>query len=87
MAKTPSAAKRARQTERRTLINRRIDSEVKSSLKGVRAALKSGNKSEAQESARRFVSILDKAVKTGNVHKNAAARHKSAMGKALASLS
>lgn len=87
MANTPSAAKRARQTERRTLINRRTLSAVKNSLKSVREAVKSGKKSEAETAVRHFVSTLDKAVKGGNVHRNTAARHKSALGKALASLS
>jgi small subunit ribosomal protein S20 len=86
MANTPSAAKRARQSERRTLVNRRIVSYVKNSLKSAREALKSGNKVEAQNAAQRFVSALDKAVKSGNVHRNSAARHKSVIGKALASL-
>ncbi|MEY2598068.1 MAG: hypothetical protein RLZZ244_2901 [Verrucomicrobiota bacterium] len=86
MANTPSAAKRARQTERRTLINRRTLSAVRNQLKQVREALKAGNKVEAQGVANRFVSTLDKAVKTGNVHKNTASRHKSAISKALAGL-
>ncbi len=87
MANTPSAAKRARQTVRRTSVNRRILSSVKNSLKGAREALKVGKKAEALEAASRFVSELDKAVKSGNVHRNAAARHKSILGKALAALS
>ena len=69
------------------MVNRQISSSVKNSLKVAREALKSGNKSQAQEANRRFVSALDKAVKSGNVHRNAAARHKSAFSKALASLS
>lgn len=86
MANTPSAAKRARQTERRTLINRRTLSTVKNSLKVVREVLKAGNKEQAKAAAQQFVSVLDKAVKRGNVHRNAAARHKSHLGKALAAL-
>ena len=86
MANTPSAAKRARQTERRTLINRRTVSIVKNQIKQVREALKSGVKATAQTAANEFVSVLDKAVKTGNVHRNTANRHKSAIGKALAGL-
>ena len=86
MANTPSAAKRARQTERRTLVNRRTISSVRNQLREVREALKSGNKSVAQAAASRFVSTLDKAVKKGNVHRNTASRHKSSIGKALSGL-
>ena len=83
MANTKSAAKRARQTERRTLVNRRSISAVKNSLKAVRAALKAGNKDEAKVLAQAFVSTVDKAAKNGRVHKNSANRHKSALNRAL----
>ncbi len=86
MANTKSAAKRARQTERRTLNNRRALTMVKSQLKSVRAALASGNKETAKLAAQSFVSVLDKAVKSGRVHSNSAARHKSNVSKALAQL-
>lgn len=86
MANTKSAAKRARQTARRTLANRRSLTAVKTQLKKVRAALQSGKKEDAQATAREFISTIDKAVKTGRVHRNAAARHKSTLNKALAGL-
>ncbi len=86
MANTPSAAKRARQTERRTLINRRSLTAVKNQLKAVREALRSGNKEAASAAAAHCVSTLDKAVKTGNVHRNSANRHKSTINKALLAL-
>jgi small subunit ribosomal protein S20 len=86
MANTKSAAKRARQTERRTLNNRRALTMVKSQLKSVRVALASGNKETAKAAAQSFVSALDKAVKSGRVHSNSAARHKSNVSKALAQL-
>ena len=86
MANTPSAAKRARQTERRSLINRRTLTSVKNQLKAVREALKTGKKDVAHAAAIEFVSTLDKAVKTGNVHRNTASRHKSAVNRALVAL-
>ncbi len=86
MANTKSAAKRARQTGRRTLTNRRAITAVKSSLKDTRAAIKTGKKDEAQASAKTFVSNVDKAAKTGRIHKNAANRHKSRVARALAAL-
>jgi small subunit ribosomal protein S20 len=52
----------------------------------VRVALASGNKETAKAAAQSFVSALDKAVKSGRVHSNSAARHKSNVSKALAQL-
>ena len=86
MANTKSAAKRARQTERRTTINRRALSAVKNQLKSARAAIQGANKESAKSIAQQFVSTIDKAVKMGRVHRNTASRHKSALNKALAGL-
>jgi small subunit ribosomal protein S20 len=86
MANTKSAAKRARQNERRTLVNRRSLTAVKNQLKGVRDALKGGNKEAATAAAHRFISTIDKAVKAGRIHRNASSRHKSRLDSALAKL-
>lgn len=86
MANTKSAAKRARQTVRRTTINRRALTAVKNQLKHVRSTIKGGDKDAAKGAAQAFASTIDKAVKTGRVHRNAAARHKSAMNRALSKL-
>jgi len=87
MANIKSAAKRARQTVRITAANRSALSLVKSRLKKVRTALKEGKKAEATEAARAFISIIDKAAKTGRVPKNRANRHKARINKAVAALS
>ena len=86
MANTKSAAKRARQTVTRTLANRRTATAVKNNLKKVRAAIAAGNKTAATAAAQTFISSIDKAVKTGRVHRNSASRHKSTIDKALAKL-
>ena len=86
MANTKSAAKRARQTERRSLVNRRSLTAVKNQLKSARDAVKGGNKETAKTAAQRVVSSVDKAVKAGRLHRNAASRHKSRLDKALAKL-
>jgi small subunit ribosomal protein S20 len=86
MANTKSAAKRARQTTRRTLVNGRALTAVKNSLKAVRAAIKAGKKDEARTLIQAFASTVDKAAKTGRIHKNAANRHKSNVARALAAL-
>lgn len=86
MANTKSAAKRARQTERRTLTNRRALTAVKNQLKNFRSVIGGKSKAAAAAAAKEFISTIDKAAKTGRVHRNAADRHKSAINKALAKL-
>lgn len=87
MANTKSAAKRARQTVVRTAANRRASSLVKSRLKRARGDIKGGKKEGAVSTARAFFSTVDKAVKSGRVHKNKANRLKSRLNKALVALS
>ena len=84
MANTKSAAKRARQTTRRTATNRRTLTAVKSRLKGAREALAGADKAKAKAAAVAVVSSLDKAAKTGRIHRNAANRLKSKLAKSLA---
>jgi small subunit ribosomal protein S20 len=84
MANTKSAAKRARQTTRRTAINKRSLTGVKNQLKSVRAALKGGKEDVIKTASTSFVSALDKAAKAGRIHRNAANRHKSRLAKARA---
>ena len=86
MANTKSAAKRARQNTRRTAVNKRSLSAVKNQLKTVRGAIKAGKKDDAKAAASKFISSIDKAVKAGRVHRNAANRHKSRLNKAQAKL-
>ncbi len=84
MANTKSAAKRARQTKTRTLQNRRALSNVKSKLKTVRAAIGAGKLDDANAGLPSLVSALDRAVKTGRLHRNAANRRKSRLARLLA---
>lgn len=86
MANTKSAAKRARQTGRRTLHNRRALTNVKSQVKQVRAMIGAKNKEAAKAAFKEVVSSLDRAAKTGRIHKNAANRKKSRLNKVLATL-
>ena len=86
MANTKSAAKRARQNTRRTAVNKRSLTAVKNQLKAVRGAIKGGKKDAVKAAASQFVSSIDKAVKAGRIHRNAANRHKSRLNKAQAKL-
>jgi small subunit ribosomal protein S20 len=70
MANTKSAAKRARQTQRRTLRNRRVISRLRTLGKGARAS-----NAKPDDLAALF-SAIDKAAKRGIIHRNAANRRK-----------
>ena len=72
-----SADKRMRQSEGRRAINRSNRTRVRSQIRKLRAALTSGNATELGKLLPATVSIIDKAVQNGSLHKNAAARHKS----------
>ena len=83
MANHYSALKRARQTETRTARNRGNRSRMRSALRDLREALTSGNKESATQAYSSAVSVLDKSVKKGTLHKNTASRYKSRLGKRL----
>jgi small subunit ribosomal protein S20 len=72
-----SAEKRMRQSERRRLINRNNRTKLRTSMKKLRTALDGGDGKTASGLLPITVSEIDKAVKKGALHRNAAARHKS----------
>lgn len=83
MANTYSSLKRIRVTERRTEINRKRKSRMRTQIKAFRALL-AEKKAEAAEAALpETYSLIDKAAKQGVIKKNAAARYKSRLTKAL----
>jgi small subunit ribosomal protein S20 len=86
MANTKSAAKRARQTVTRSKQNRKVLTAVKKQIKTVRTAIKAGVKATALEASKTFASTLDKAAKSGRIHRNKANRLKSRTNKALSAL-
>ena len=77
MANKPQALKYIRKTAPRTAANRHIRSELRTLAKKVQAASGGEDKDAAKETARLYVSALDRAVKRNVVHKNKANRHKS----------
>jgi small subunit ribosomal protein S20 len=72
-----SAEKRDRQNARRNAVNTANRSRLRTNIKRLRAVLAAGNKDEAQALLPSVVSVIDKSVQKGVLHKNAAARHKS----------
>lgn len=71
-----SAEKRDRQNERRNAVNSSSRTRLRSQIKKLRSALSGGNAQEAQALLSETVSVIDKAVQKGVLHRNAAARHK-----------
>ncbi|MFL6207894.1 MAG: 30S ribosomal protein S20 [Pyrinomonadaceae bacterium] len=72
-----SAEKRMRQNENRRDINRSNRTRMRSQIKKLRATLAGGDAGTLQEMLAQTVSVIDKSVQKGVLHKNAAARYKS----------
>ncbi len=72
-----SAEKRMRQNERRRTINRGHRTRVRSQIKKLRAAMADGSTDALQQTLAQTVSVIDKSVQKGVLHRNAAARYKS----------
>ncbi len=84
MANHFSALKRARQTEKRTANNRANTSQLRTALRKLRQTLQSGDSKQAQSAFSATVSMIDKAVKKGVIHKNTGSRYKSRLSARVA---
>ena len=84
MANTRSAAKRARQTERRTVRNKSVLTGMKRQPKKLAEAVAAGDPAKARVALDVLASRLDKAAKRGIVHRNLANRRKSRAAKLIA---
>ena len=73
-----SAEKRMRQNERRRDINRSNRTRMRTQIKKLRAALEDSDsdKGALAETLAQTVSVIDKSVQKGVLHRNAAARQK-----------
>ena len=86
MANSPQAKKRARQGDSRRRHNASFRSLVRTSIKKVDAAIKSGDHSKASEAYDSAVPIIDRMADKGIIHKNKAARHKSRLNSSIRAL-
>ena len=86
MPNTKSAERRTRSNARKHDRNLSTKSRVKSFEKRYLEALKSGDKAVAATALRAYASTVDKAVKSGVVHKATASRKKSRLAVRLAAL-
>ena len=71
-----SAEKRMRQSEARRQINRSNRTRVRGQIKKLRTAFDAADKGELKTVLPETISVIDKAVQKGVLHKNAAARQK-----------
>ena len=83
MANHFSALKRARQTERREVINQANSSRLRGQIRVFRESLAGKDKKAAEASYRETVSVIDKAIQKGVLHANTAARYKSRLAAQL----
>jgi len=74
-----SAKKRVKVIEKKTLINQQHKTALKTAIKKFDAAVTGGNVDEAKVLFNDAVKKLDQSVKQGILHKNNAARKKSAL--------
>jgi small subunit ribosomal protein S20 len=81
-----SAEKRDRQNVKRREVNKSNRSKLRTQIKKLRTALTGSDKKQSQELLQPTVSLIDKAVNKGILHKNTAARHKSRLTSAIGAL-
>ena len=81
MANTKSAIKNARKSLKRMLRNKAVKTRLKTLAKQLEAAAQSGDAPAAKSAAIAYVAAVDKAVRGGVIHANAAARVKSRAAK------
>ena len=74
MANSPSSKKRARQTERRTDINKARRSRIRTFIRKVEEAIASGDSAAAAEALRVAQPEIMRGVTKGVTHKNTASR-------------
>lgn len=84
MASHKSAKKRIRSSARKKMVNKISESKIKTHVKKVMLATE---KEEAEKLYKEAVAILDRNSLKGNIHKNTAARKKSALTKHVNALS
>ncbi len=72
-----SAEKRVRQNEKRRNVNRSNKSKLRTQIKKLRSALGGSDAQQSRDLLIPTVSLIDKAVNKGVLHRNTAARYKS----------
>ena len=87
LANIASQEKRIHRAERERLENRRRTSQVKTWFRRLEAAVGSGDSGRADDEFRKLVSRIDRAVKSGALHRNNGARKKARAARVRSRLS
>jgi small subunit ribosomal protein S20 len=87
MANIASQEKRIHRAERERLENRRRTSQVKTWFRRLETAVGEGDSPRADQEYRTLLSRIDKAVKTGALHRNNGARKKARAARIRSGLS
>jgi small subunit ribosomal protein S20 len=74
MPNKPSAKKRALQTERRTAVNKARKTKIRTAVRGVEEALRSGDKKAASAALKSAEPQIMRGVSKGVIHKNTGSR-------------
>ena len=83
MSQTASAKKRIRQNAKRRARNRWRKVQVRDAVKDFHTALQTGQKDKMSDALRICYKKLDQVAAKGTIHKNAAARTKARLSKAM----
>lgn len=83
MPNIKSAKKRMRSNVKKAQVNTLIISSMRTAVKKVEKAVKAGNKEEATNCLNIAIQRVDKAMSSGKIHKNKAARLKSRLMKMI----
>ncbi|MBM3296582.1 MAG: 30S ribosomal protein S20 [Candidatus Aminicenantes bacterium] len=81
MARHKSAVRQHRRSVRRTAINKRNKTALRTQVRDLREKVQSKDKAAADKALPRVLSAADKAAKKGVIHKNKAARLKSRLSR------
>jgi len=86
MANIASQEKRIHRAERERQENRRYTSSVKTYFRRLEDAVQAGDAARADTEHRELISLIDRAVKRGALHRNTGARKKSRAARLRASV-
>jgi small subunit ribosomal protein S20 len=87
MANIASQEKRIHRAERERLENRRYTSSIKTYFRRLEDAVQAGDNERADTEQRELISLIDRAVKRGALHRNTGARKKSRAARMRATVS
>ena len=86
MANTKSAKKAARQTVRRTAVNKTRRSHMRTEMRKVEEAIASGNKEAARAALKEAEPVIARSAQKGVVHRKTASRKVSRLAKRIGAM-